>query len=358
MDNGTNPSEQQGLKQQSRLEISTSRQFTSWLNETGGSLALTTYQAGKLIMLGTQPHGALGIFERTIDRCMGLAAHGNALYVSSLYQIWRFENIMAAGEKNRGFDACYAPQMSYVTGDLDIHDMAVDSAGHLTFVNTLFGCLAKPSMEASFVPLWQPPFQSKLAAEDRCHLNGMAMDDTGPAFVTAISESDVTDGWRDNRATSGVVIHVPTKEIVARGLSMPHSPRLKDGILFVLNSGTGEFGTIDPTTGHFTAIAFCPGYARGLTFVGDYAVIGLSLPRNNKTFQGLPLDVALADKKSEPRCGLIVVDLKTGDIVHWVRIEGLITELYDVILLPSVRNPSLIGFKSDEIRHTLKIGTR
>lgn len=339
------------------LEINTSRQFSSWLASTGGSLAFTTYQAGKLFTLGTKQDGSLVVFERTLDRCMGLAVHGPSLYVSTLYQIWRFENLMGLGEAHDNHDACFAPQMSWVTGDLDVHDMALDNQGELTFVNTLFGCLAKPSLEASFSPLWQPPFLSKLAAEDRCHLNGMAMADDGPAYVTAVSTSDVADGWRDKRASSGVVVDVNSNEIVATCLSMPHSPRLHDGMLYLLNSGTGEFGTLDPGTGKFTAITFCPGYARGLTFVGDHAVIGLSLPRDNKTFQDLPLDAALTEKNTEARCGLIVVDLKTGDTVHWVRFEGVVTELYDVALISGIKNPSLVGFKSDEIRRVIKVAS-
>lgn len=307
-------------------------------------------------MLGTKPDGTLGVFERTLERCMGLAASGTSLYVSSLYQIWRFENAMEPGEERDGFDACYVPQMSYVTGDIDVHDMAIGADGDLTFVNTLFGCLAKPSLEASFTPMWQPPFLSKLAAEDRCHLNGMAMGPDGPAYATAVSESDVADGWRDRRASGGIVLDVPSNEIVATGLSMPHSPRLHEGVLYLLNSGTGEFGTLDPETGSFEAICFCPGYARGLTTIDGHAVIGLSLPRDNKTFQGLPLDDALAARQTDARCGLIVIDLKTGDTVHWVRIEGAVSELFDVAALKGISNPSLVGFKSDEIRRVIKVG--
>ncbi len=338
------------------LEITTSRQFASWLAEANASLALTTYQAGKLFMLGVKPDGNLSIFERTLDRCMGLAASGSSLYVPSLYQIWRFENVMSEDEMRNGFDACYAPQMSWVTGDLDIHDMVVTSEDELLFVNTLFGCIAKPSFSSSFVSVWSPPFVSRLAPEDRCHLNGLAIDSNKSMYATAVSESDVADGWRDKRADGGVLLDVASNEIVLSGLSMPHSPRLKDGNLYILNSGTGEFGIVDRKNGVFTPITFCPGYARGLTFIGDCAVIGLSLPRDNKTFQGLPLDDALSSKNAEARCGLVVVDLKSGDIIHWVRFEGVVQELYDVIALPSVRNPSLVGFKSDEIRRVIKMG--
>ena len=133
------------------------------------------------------------------------------------------------------------PQVGYTTGDLDIHDVAVDAAGRPVFVATLFGCLATTSETHSFTPLWRPPFISKLAAEDRCHLNGLAMRDGAPAYVRAVAATDVADGWREHRRDGGVVIDVATNEIVCRGLSMPHSPRLHDGTLYVLNSGTGLF---------------------------------------------------------------------------------------------------------------------
>ena len=101
--------------------------------------------------------------------------------------------------------------------------------------------------------------------------------------------------------------------------------------------------------------AFCPGYARGLAFAGDDAIVGLSLARENRTFQGLPLDEALARNGAEARCGLVVIDTKSGDTVAWARIEGVVRELYDVAFIPGVRNPSAIGFKTDEILRVITI---
>ncbi|RCJ23026.1 hypothetical protein A6S26_00200 [Nostoc sp. ATCC 43529] len=83
-----NPSEKPSL------EIEASRQFIAWLHEQNLSLSFTTYQAGKLFFIGLQPNGRLSVFERTFERCMGLYANGNSLYMSSLYQLWRFENII------------------------------------------------------------------------------------------------------------------------------------------------------------------------------------------------------------------------------------------------------------------------
>src|SRR5262249_12549346 len=172
---------------------------------------------------------------------------------------------------------------------------------------------------------------------DRCHLNGLAMDGARPAYVSAVSRSDVADGWRERRRDGGVVIDVASGEIVASGLSMPHSPRLYDGRLWLLNSGTGEFGTIDPKSGAFTPVAFCAGYARGLAFAGRHAVIGLSRPRRNQTFEGLALDERLSAKDAVARCGLQVVDIDTGNAVEWLRFEHTIGELYDVAVIPDVR---------------------
>jgi uncharacterized protein (TIGR03032 family) len=341
-----------------RFALSSSRHFPEWLAGTSSSIALTTYQAGKLFLLGVKPDGRLSVFERTFPRCMGLAVSedGRSLALAIRHSIQRFDNVVPPGEGGAdGFDAVYAPHASWVTGDLDVHDVGFGADGRPIFVNTLFGCLATVSDGASFRPIWKPDFISKLAAEDRCHLNGLAMEAGRPVYVTAVSRSDVADGWRDRRDDGGIVIEVATGAIVAQGLSMPHSPRLHEGRLWLLNSGTGEFGHVDLASGRFEPVAFCPGYARGLAFIGNHAVIGLSLARENRTFSGLALDDALAARDVAPRCGLAVIDLTSGDMRHWVRIEGVVRELYDVAALPGVRQPSAIGFKTEEVNHVISI---
>ncbi len=226
----------------------------------------------------------------------------------------------------------------------------------MVFVNTLFSCLARASTEHSFVPVWKPSFISKLAAEDRCHLNGLAMEAGRPKYATSVSRTDVNNGWRDRRREGGLVMDVQTNDIVAEGLSMPHSPRLYRDKLWLLNSGTGCFGYVDLNSGGFESVAFCPGYLRGLAFTGDYAVVGLSQPRENKTFTDLPLQESLNEKDAAPRCGLQVIDLNSGDVVHGVHLDGIVSELYDVVVLPNVVRPMALGFKTDEIRHVVSIG--
>jgi uncharacterized protein (TIGR03032 family) len=338
------------------LELTGSRQFTSWLHGQKSSLAFTTYQSGKLFLIGMREDGKLSVFERTFNRCMGLWGDGQTLYMSTLYQLWRFENALETGETHDGYDRLYVPRVAWTTGDIDAHDVMVDNSGRVVFVNTLFSCLATVSERYSFVPLWQPSFVTKLAAEDRCHLNGLALENGAPAYVTAVSRSDAHEAWRDHRRDGGVVIDTRSNEVVAEGFSMPHSPRVHQGKLWLLDSGNANFGYVDMKRGCFEPIAFCPGYARGLAFAGDFAVVGLSKPRENKTFSGLALDDRLREKNIEARCQLQVIDLKRGDVVHSLRIEGIVSELYDVIMLPGVRRPTALGFKTDEIRRVISVG--
>jgi len=339
------------------IEILSSRHFGSWLAASRVSLAFTTYQAGKLFFIGLLPDGQLSVFERTFNRCMGLHAAGNALYMSTLYQLWRLENSLDPGQVHEGYDRLYIPQLAYTTGDLDIHDLAVEADGRIVFVNTLFGCLATVSERASFVPLWKPPFLSRLAAEDRCHVNGLALRDGRCRYVTTVSQTDVNDGWRDRRRDGGTVIDLDNDGIVATGLSMPHSPRWYADRLWMLDSGNGNFGHVDLATGRFEPVSFCPGYLRGLCFAGEYAIAGLSRPRANKTFEGLALEDQLRQRGAEARCGLQVISLKSGDVVHWLRIEGVVEELYDVVALPGARRPMALGFMTDEIRRTVTVGS-
>lgn len=340
----------------SPLELTGSPHIIDWLQELQISLAFTTYQTCRLFLLGVKPNGRLSAFERMFDQAMGLYATQERLYLSTKYQLWQLDNVLAPGQVHNGYDKVYVPRISYTTGDLDIHDVAVDDTGRVVFVCTRLNCLATVSQRHSCTPLWQPPFISQMVLEDRSHLNGLALRDGQPRYVTAVSQSDVVDGWRDKRSDGGCVIDVQTNEVILTGLSMPHSPRWYRDKLWLLNSGTGELGYVDVESNAFVPIAFCPGYLRGLAFWKEFAIVGLSKPRSgDHTFSGLALDQRLATKGAEPRCGLMMVDLQTGTIVHWLRLEGLITELYDVQVLPGVQRPMALGFQNEEIRRLITL---
>ncbi|MDJ0649235.1 MAG: TIGR03032 family protein [Xenococcaceae cyanobacterium MO_188.B19] len=343
--------------QKPSLEIKASPQLPHWLTEQKVSLAFTTYQAGKIFFIGLQSDGRLSIFERTFNRCMGLWATPQTIWLSSLYQLWRFENALEPNQLHEGYDRLYIPQMGYTTGNLDIHDVVIDKDERVIFVNTLFSCLGTVSETHSFIPLWKPKFISQLAPQDRCHLNGLALENGLPRYVTLVGQTDTPDGWRETRKNGGCVIDVTNDEIVATGLSMPHSPRVYQNNLWLHNSGTGYFGKVDIHTGKFEPVTFCPGYLRGLAFINDYAVVGISKPRENKTFSNLALDDNLAARKTDPYCGLLVIDLKNGEIVHSLLIDGIVSELYDVAILPGVKRPMNLGFKSSEIRQMINVGS-
>jgi uncharacterized protein (TIGR03032 family) len=335
------------------VHVQASRRFAGWLAAEQASLAFSTYQAGKLFLVGVDGRGELSLFNRTLARAMGIAVHGSTLWVASLWQLWRFEDALSDGERKGPHDRWFVPQVAYTTGDIDVHDVAVDADGEPVFVSTLFSCLARPDVRCSFQPVWKPPFISRIAAEDRCHLNGLAMRDGRPAYVTCVARTDIAEGWREHRRSGGVLVDVVADAIVAEGLSMPHSPRWYRDRLWLLNAGSGEFGTVDLASGRFVPVAFCPGFLRGLSFCGDYAVIGSSAQREQRTMSDLALDARLDRLGVRARCALFVVDLRTGDVAHELRIEGDVRELFDTAVLAGARNPGVVGFRTDEVARTL-----
>ena len=336
-----------------------SRGFPAWLLEQNISLAISTYQAGKILLVGFNVKGEIAIVERSISRCMGIAADKEAqnLYVAGIYNISRFVNAIQTGQSNPEFDRIYIPQATYTTGDIDTHDMAIDKDGNLIFVNTLFSCLCTLSATHSFVPIWQPPFITDLLPEDRCHMNGFCLNEKGePGYVTAVAQTDLSGAWRDNRRDGGVVIDVQKNKVISTGLSMPHSPRMHNGKLYIQNAGSGHLGTIDVETGKFTELCFLPGFLRGLTFSGNYAICGVSKKRQDRSFQGLALDENLKQNKIEAKCGVYIIDLSNGANVHHIEFEGFLEELYDVRALSGVQKPNIIGFMKDEIKRMYVFG--
>jgi uncharacterized protein (TIGR03032 family) len=245
------------------------------------------------------------------------------------------------------------PRSCHVTGD--VHELAW-SGDELWMVNTRFSCLCTLHSDYSFVPRWRPPFITALAAEDRCHLNGLAMGpgERGvltPQFVSALGETDVQAGWRANKAKGGCLIDVPSGEVVARGLSMPHSPRLHDGRLWLLESGTGRLLLMDAATGRGQTVAELPGFTRGLAQWGPYAFIGLSKIRESNTFGGLPI----AERLGELKCGVAVVDMRGGQVIGLLEFQTAVEEIFDVQLLPGLRFPEVLGFQQETIQHTFVV---
>lgn len=314
--------------------------FAAWMQQCGGSLAVTTYQAGKVVLLGWNGK-QVSVLPRHFSRPMGMAVRGSQMALATSEELVLLADapLLAHDYLSPGtYDAVFFPRVAYYTGRLNLHDLAF--AGEtLWAINTRFCCLATMSWQHNFVPQWKPQFISELAPEDRCHLNGMAIRDDRPRYVTALGTTDTPRGWVERKASGGVLIDIDTHEMLRVGLSMPHSPRFRDGKIWLLNSGMGELCVVDPEQRDYTAITSLPGYLRGLCFVGDYAVIGMSQIREKHTFGGLPIQ----QKHKELLCGLSIVQLSTGKCVGQLVFTEGCHELYDVQFLPGLRRPSILN---------------
>jgi uncharacterized protein (TIGR03032 family) len=333
-------------------EYSASGGLVNRLNQLNIAIAFTSYQSGLLYFIGRNKDGGINVHQTALPKPMGLCLDKKgSLTMTGGYQIMRFENILESDQQvNHTFDTCFVPRRVHVTGHLDAHDVGINKDNQPVFINTRFNCIATVSERHSFTELWRPPFISALVDEDRCHLNGMAMQDGEPRYVTAVSKSNTIDGWRDRRADGGLVIDVKTNKIICEGLSMPHSPRIHNDQLWLLNSGTGELGVVNigkNGKGTFEPKVFCPGFTRGLAFYGNYAFVGLSKPRY-KRFEGLALDEKLKQADSEPWCGVQIIDLKTNSCVDWFRIDGNVSELYDLEIIPESICPMAVPPESPE----------
>jgi uncharacterized protein (TIGR03032 family) len=341
--------------------------FAPLLRQLNVSLLVTTYQANKLLVVrATQ--GGLSTLVRTFERPMGLAVDGHRLALGTRNQVWFLRNApdIAPHVEPAGLhDACFLPRSCHVTGDIGVHEMAwaghvrrIDNPSYeLWIVNTRFSCLCTLDPDYSFVPRWRPPFISALAAEDRCHLNGLAMVPTdvgriaNPSYVTTLGATDTPDGWRQDKARGGCLIDVSSGEIVVPGLCMPHSPRWHDGRLWLLESGTGRLVLIDLANGRQHIVTELPGFARGLAFAGPYAFVGLSKIRATSAMDGVPP----AERREQLKCGVAVVDLRSGQSSALLEFQTAVEEIFDVQLLPGLRFPEVVGFQKETVHHTFII---
>jgi uncharacterized protein (TIGR03032 family) len=324
------------------------------------SLLVTTYQAGKLVILRNDRQ-VLNTHFRSFIKPMGLAVAGGRLAVGCHIDIWEFHNVPAvcprldAVEENRAadfhHDACFLPRRSHTTGDVQIHEMAW-VGDELWFVNTTFSCLATRSASNSFEPRWRPKYITRLSPGDFCHLNGLAIRDGRVRYVTALGETDSPGGWRENKRSGGLLIDVESNEILVRGLSMPHSPRWYRGKLWLLESGDGSLGTVDLATGRYEPIVQLPGFTRGLSFWGPLAFVGLSQVRESAVFSGIPL----VERLEERTCGVWVINIDTGQTVAFCRFEEAVQEIFAVEVLAGSRFPDLVNHDAELIGRSYILG--
>ena len=326
-----------------RITCDADKAFAAWIAQSGGSLIVSTYQAGKVAAIGWDG-SRVTLLMRQFDKPLGIAVDGNRMALATRHDIWLMANAPSlAGDylpqRPNYYDALYLPRATYHTGDLNTHDLAF-AGDDLILVNTRFSCLSRLSRDFSFVPAWKPPFVSDIVPEDRCHLNGLAMVGGRAKYVTALGTTDAPGAWRERKATGGVVIDVETDETVLDGLAMPHSPRWHEGQLWLLNSGAGEILKFDPTSGQTDVVCRLPGYLRGLCFVGPYALVGLCKIREKHIFGGLPIQ----ERCKKLISGVAVVDLRSGVEAGMFEFTAGCEELFEVRFLPGVRRPMILNF--------------
>jgi uncharacterized protein (TIGR03032 family) len=335
-----------------RIECQASPEFLAWLAGARGSLIVSTYQAGKVAVIGWDGL-QITLLMRQFDKPLGLAVDGERIALATRNDLFIFANspILAHDylENQPGrYDALYLPRVTYHTGDLNTHDVAL-VGDDVLLVNTRFSCLARVSDRYNFVPVWQPPFVTDLVPEDRCHLNGLAVVDGRPRYVTCLGTTDEAGAWRANKAHGGVVIDIVTNQVLFDGLSMPHSPRWHEGRLWLLDSGAGRLLVADPAAGRREVVCELPGYLRGLCFVGPYAVIGMSKIREKHIFGGLPVQ----QRCPRLQCGLAVVDTRSGAQVGLFEYTAGCEELYDVRFLPGRERPTILNLDKAAVREAM-----
>jgi uncharacterized protein (TIGR03032 family) len=323
------------------------------LDQLGTSLLVTTYQTGKLIC-ARHDRGTVNTHFRDFNRPMGITAWGADRFAlgtrSEVLDYRNFPEVAAKLDPPGRHDACFLPRNRHFTGDIQIHEVAF-ARGELWLVATSFSCLATLDASHSFVPRWTPPFITELQPEDRCHLNGLCVIDDEVRFVTALGETDEPGGWRPGKASGGVVIDVPSGELVLTGISMPHSPRWHQGRLWMLESGRGTIAVADLEAGTWETVAELPGFTRGLAFAGGIALVGLSQIRESSTFGGLPIE----ERLDERLCGVWAVDTESGNVAGFLRFEELVQEIFDVAILPGVRYPEIAEEGSDAALRSYKL---
>jgi uncharacterized protein (TIGR03032 family) len=317
------------------------------------TIAISTYQAGKVVFISAKDENELVQLPRSFPNAMAIGIEGNRLAIASLHEVEVLANSPGLAQKYpkqpETYDNLYVPRAAYYTGTLDIHGLAWGRKG-LWAVNTVFSCLSLIDDNYSFIPQWQPSFITKLSSEDRCHLNGMAMQDGEPLWVTALGTGDELKSWRNEITKGGVVIHVPTKEIILRNLPMPHTPRLYDGKLYVLFSATGEIAVVDMQKGTYDVINKIDGFIRGMSRCGDYLFIGQSkIRKKSSAFK----DLEIAEKSTW--AGFIVLHIPTGSIVAELRYHASVDEIFDIEVLPGLRRPGILNTEKDT--YTLALTT-
>lgn len=309
--------------------------FLRILDDFGGSLVVTA-APGQAICLGAEDR-KLTVSATRIVGPFGVAFDGARLALTARrsVEVYALSRRLASSypAATGCYDAICVPIGSWRTGECMLREIRLDGPS-IVAANTNFSCISRTDMRASFEPLWRPPFISALMPEDRCHLNSFATDAQGRVrFVTAFAETDTHRGYRNVPLDSGVIIDVIHDTTIAKGLGMPHSVRLYDDALYVLDSATGSLWRMNLETRAGVAMAHLPGFTRGMCRIGDSLIVGISPMRDTAQVLNLPVFAAKADFKA----ALAAIDIHTGQVQGMLRLPDTIVEILDIGIVPTVR---------------------
>ncbi len=318
------------------------------------TLALTTYQAGKVVFISPNPDKErLTTLPRTFQKPMGIAVKEDKMIIASKDEVIVLENSRDLAvhypNKQNTYDSLWLPRVTFYTGQVDMHDIAFGTDG-IYAINTSFSCLCKVDGNYNFTPIWQPPFINKLVSEDRCHLNGLVMVNGNPKYATALGTSNTPQGWRDNIVNGGVLMDIEANEIILNKLAMPHSPRMYNNELYMLLSASGEFVKVNIEEKSYEIIKKFEGFCRGLSIYNDYAFIGFSkLRKNSSTFAKLEF----SDKANF--AGIKIIHLPTQAEVGEIIYQTSIDEIYEVEILANMIRPNILNTINDIHKYSLAI---
>lgn len=324
------------------------------LTGLGCSLAVSTYQTGKVVLFSPKNNDSLIQLPRNFPRPMGMAVKSNTLAIALNKEILIAANAPGLAKDypaNPGvYDSFYVPRTSFYTGVLDLHDLAWTDKG-LVAINTAFSCLSTLSHQFSFESIWKPPFITDLIPEDRCHLNGIAVKEGAAKYVTALGTGNTALSWKEGMLKSGILMDITTNEVILDNLPTPHSPRWYNDGLYMLLSATGELVKVDVHNKKYEVITKLNGFLRGMDRIGDYLFIAMSkLRQSSSLFKEAPI------AKESVNCGVSVVYVPTGKQVGFINYNTTVDELFEVKVLPNTIRPNLLNI--DKGVHEQTVATR
>ncbi len=356
--------------------------FPKILKALNISLAITSYQSARLILIRSEGESIDTRFK-AFSRPMGIYADESRITLGTFNQVVEFkrsdtllEKIKTGALDNTGnfsrkvlekdkeqmeelrkqreeeindvkqSDSLYLHRAALTTGMINIHDIAWGDEG-LWVVNSTFSCLSTLSPDSSFIARWKPKFISELLPEDRCHLNGMAMLNGRPKYVTTFNMEDSRDSWSEGRIDYGTLIDIDTDEILIEGMIMPHSPKVYKGEVYVCESGLGVVWKYSPITKEKTEVVKLQGFTRGLFFYGGVMFVGLSQVRASEIKNPTPL----SKEYDETYAGVWMINLEDNTEIGHIKFDGDVDQIYDIAIIPNSTMPELLNVSSSLTRH-------